>query len=112
MAWGGPLQTSSYLEVEKSASLGEGHIMEAKEGGSEGPGGAGGLLTPVRTRGHAGGWPGLGGPWRGPPGAPGARPRLRQGLFFSPPREAGKYTKLAVKIFTQQQFWEEFGMLI
>lgn len=86
--------------------------MEGKEGGSEGPGGAGGLLTPVPTQGHPRGRPGLGGCGGGRPGAPGARLRLRQGLFFSPPREAGKYTKLAVKIFTQQQFWEEFGMLI
>lgn len=31
------------LQVEKSASLGEGHITKAKEGGREGPGGAGEL---------------------------------------------------------------------
>lgn len=39
-----------------------------KGGGSAGPGGAGGLLTPVPTRGHAGGRPGLGGLWRRPAG--------------------------------------------
>lgn len=67
---GGPLQTSSYLEMEKSASLGEGHIMEAKEEGSERPGDAGGLLPPVRTRGHGEGWPGLGGRGRARRGHP------------------------------------------
>lgn len=92
---GGPLQTFSYLQVGKSTLLGEGHIMEGPDTGAN-----------VGTRQGSGGCGG------GRPGAPGARPWLRQGLFFSPPREAGKYTKLTVKIFTQQQFWEEFGMLI
>lgn len=47
------------------------------------------------------------------PEAPGTGLALRRGVFCSPPpRRAGKYTKLAVKIFTQQQFSEEFGMLI